>query len=118
MFQKITNNNSRCNSVNSFSLAKLYSLDLTVSCLFKKKSGKREVTAAAVEYIYDLKDVTETASEEFENSYQFTLHLKNMILDAQEEGGKTKLTIKAERRQKQQAKLERLREEIRVLKSA
>ena len=40
------------------------------------------------------------------------LHLKNMIVDAQEEGGRTKLTIKAERRQKQQAKLDRLREEM------
>ena len=34
-----------------------------------------------------------------------------MILDAQEEGGKTKIKIKAERRRKHQAKL-RLRDEI------
>lgn len=59
-----------------------------------------------------LKDVTRTANEEYENSCQVTLHLKNMILDTQVEGGKTKSAIKAERRKKQQAKLDSLREEM------
>ena len=57
-----------------------------------------------------LKIVTETAIEEYENSCQVTLQLKNQILDTQGGEGKTKSTIRCERRQRQQTKLDTIRE--------
>ena len=59
-----------------------------------------------------LKNVTETAIEDYDNSCQIKLHLKNMILDTQEEGDKTKSAIMCERRQKQEARLESIREDM------
>ena len=57
---------------------------------------------------------TESAPVEYDNSCNMTLDLKNLILDASEEGGKTKYQLQSERRQRQNARLDILREEMTI----
>lgn len=57
---------------------------------------------------------TESAPVEYDNSCNMTLDLKNLILDASEEGGKTKCQLQSERRQRQNTRLDILREEMTI----
>ena len=59
-----------------------------------------------------LKNFVETAPFEYENSRGFTLNLKNLLLDKNEEDGKTKHQIQAERKQRQQARLTNLQADM------
>ena len=59
-----------------------------------------------------LKNFVETARIEYDNSCHITFHLKNQLLDKNEEGGKTKYQVQAERKQWQQTKLDNLRAEM------
>ena len=55
---------------------------------------------------------TETARIEYDNSCHMTLNLKNLILDMNEEGGKTKHQLQSERRQRHREKLESIRADM------
>ena len=51
------------------------------------------------------KNFVETALFEYDNTCNNTLHLKNLLLDKNEEGGKTKHQIQYERQQRQHARV-------------
>ena len=61
-----------------------------------------------------LKNFVETAPFEYDNSVHITLHLKNLLLDKNEEGGKTKYQVQFERKQRQQTRLDSLRAEMTI----